>query len=85
MGLVSRVVDDAEVMDEALRLAKRIAALPPIAVAHIKEAILLGPDASLQAGLALERKAVQLLFATRDKQEGMEAFLEKRKPDFKGA
>lgn len=84
MGLVSRVVEDENVMEEAMRLAKRIARMPPIAIAHVKEAILLGADAPLQTGLALERKAVQLLFATRDKQEGMEAFLEKRKPDFKG-
>jgi enoyl-CoA hydratase/carnithine racemase len=84
MGLISRIAEDDAVMEEAMRLAKRIAKLPPIAVAQIKEAILLGPDASLQAGLALERKSVQLLFATRDKQEGMEAFLEKRKPSFEG-
>ncbi|MFC6854859.1 enoyl-CoA hydratase-related protein [Marivibrio halodurans] len=84
MGLVSRVVEDAEVMTAALDMARRIAAMPPIAVAQIKEVILQGPDASLDAALALERKAVQLLFATRDKREGMSAFLEKRKPDYLG-
>jgi 1,4-dihydroxy-2-naphthoyl-CoA synthase len=46
--------------------------------------VLHGADAPLGAALALERKALQLLFATQDKQEGMKAFLEKRKPDYKG-
>jgi enoyl-CoA hydratase len=50
----------------------------------IKEVILLGEDASLESALVLERKAFQLLFATEDRTEGMSAFLEKRKPTFKG-
>ncbi len=84
MGLVSRVVDDDEVMPFCLALAEKLAAMPPIALAQIKEVILHGADASLGAALALERKAVQLLFATQDKQEGMSAFMEKRKPQYKG-
>ncbi|MEQ9573749.1 MAG: enoyl-CoA hydratase-related protein, partial [Nitratireductor sp.] len=85
MGLVSEVVDDDQVMTRATELAGQIAKLPPIAVAQIKELILLGPDAPLQTALAMERKAVQLLFATSDKQEGMQAFLDKRKPNFIGS
>lgn len=85
MGLVSELVDDNQVMTRATELAGQIAKLPPIAVAQIKELILLGPDAPLQTALAMERKAVQLLFATSDKQEGMQAFLEKRKPKFTGS
>jgi enoyl-CoA hydratase/carnithine racemase len=84
IGLVSKVVDDGEVDEAARDMARTIAALPPIAVQQAKEAILLGGDASLAAALALERKAVQLTFATADKSEGMRAFLEKRKPRFKG-
>jgi enoyl-CoA hydratase/carnithine racemase len=84
IGLVSEVVPDAEVVQTALETAREIARLPPLAVMQIKEAILLGQDASLEAALALERKAFQLLFASADKQEGMQAFLEKRQPDFKG-
>lgn len=84
MGLVSRLVDDDEVMAEAMKTAKTIARMPPVAVAQIKEVILHGMDAPLGAALALERKAVQLLFATQDKAEGMSAFLEKRKPKFTG-
>lgn len=83
-GLVSKIVDDDAVMPEALALAEHIAAMPPIAIAQIKEVIIQGADASLTAALTMERKAVQILFASRDKQEGMEAFLEKRKPNFIG-
>ena len=84
MGLVSRVVPDAEVYEEALKTAQRIARLPPLAVQQAKEAVLLGADASLPTALALERKGLQLMFATADKTEGMRAFLDKRKPEFKG-
>jgi enoyl-CoA hydratase/carnithine racemase len=84
MGLLSKVVDDAAVYDCARDMAGTIAALPPIAVQQAKESVILGADASLAAGLALERKALQLTFATADKTEGMRAFLEKRKPQFKG-
>ena len=58
--------------------------MPPIAVQHIKAAIIRGQDASLEAGLALERALFQGLFATADQSEGMHAFIEKRRPDFKG-
>lgn len=84
MGLVSRVVPDAEVLDQALALAETIASMPPLAVAQIKEVVRLGADAPLATALALERKAFQLLFASRDQKEGMRAFLQKRKPNFEG-
>lgn len=84
MGLVSLVVPDAEVMAEALAMAGQIAAMPPLAAMQIKEVVLAGVDASLQTALMLERKANQLLFATRDQKEGMRAFAEKRKPKFEG-
>jgi enoyl-CoA hydratase/carnithine racemase len=84
MGLVSKVVDDAAVYEAARDVARAIAALPPVAVQQAKEAVILGADASLPAALALERKALQLTFATADKTEGMKAFLDKRKPEFKG-
>lgn len=84
IGLASVVVPDGEVMETALKMAEGIAKMPPLAVVSIKEAILQGQDASLDAGLALERKAFQLLFATADRREGMTAFIDKRRPDFKG-
>jgi enoyl-CoA hydratase len=84
MGLVSKVVDDKSVLDEALAMARQIASLPPIAIAQVKEVVIHGEDASLATGLMLERKALQLLFATEDKSEGMRAFLEKRSPRYRG-
>jgi enoyl-CoA hydratase/carnithine racemase len=84
MGLVSEVVPDADVFQRALAIAKTIAKMPPLALMLIKEAVLAGEDSSLEAGLMLERKAFQLLFATADQKEGMRAFLEKRKPEFEG-
>ncbi len=84
IGLVSQVVPDADVVDAALKMARDLARLPPLALMQIKEAILAGQDASLEAGLMLERKAFQLLFASADKREGMQAFFDKRHPDFKG-
>ncbi|HEX6143291.1 MAG TPA: enoyl-CoA hydratase-related protein, partial [Geminicoccaceae bacterium] len=84
MGLVSQVVPDAEVLDVALATARDLARLPPLALVQIKEAILAREDTGLEAGLRHERKAFQLLFASRDKREGMQAFFDKRPPDFKG-
>jgi enoyl-CoA hydratase/carnithine racemase len=84
LGLVSEVVPDAEVLPHALALAAKFAALPPIAVMAIKESIINGADLPLSAALLLERKAFQLLFATQDKDEGISAFVARRKPQFKG-
>ena len=83
-GLVSEIVPDAEVMSTALDMARTIAAMPPLAAEQIKEVILAGMDAPLEAALALERKANALLFASRDQKEGMQAFIEKRPPVFEG-
>ncbi|MBP6535258.1 MAG: enoyl-CoA hydratase, partial [Xylophilus sp.] len=73
-----------QVLPEALKMAAHIAAMPPLAAQQIKEVVLAGMDASLDAALMLERKANQLLFATRDQKEGMQAFIDKRKPQFEG-
>lgn len=84
MGLVSTVVADADVLPEAIKMARLIAAMPPLAAMQIKEVVLAGMDASLSTALMLERKANQLLFATRDQKEGMQAFIEKRRARFEG-
>ncbi|MDY7218022.1 enoyl-CoA hydratase [Denitrificimonas sp. JX-1] len=83
-GLVSEVVADDKVQEHALSQAKLIAKMPPLAAEQIKEVIIQGMDASLEAGLALERKANALLFASKDQKEGMQAFIEKRRPTFTG-
>lgn len=84
MGLISELVIDEQTLPRALALAAEIAALPPLAVAQIKEVMLAGADLPLDSALALERKAFQLLFDSRDQKEGARAFLEKRKAIFSG-
>jgi len=84
MGLVSEVVPDGGALERALALARTIASMPPLAVRAIKEVVLAGQNLPLDGALALERKAFLLLFDTQDQKEGMRAFLEKRKPVFRG-
>ena len=84
MGLVSEVVPDAEVEKRAIAMAVQIAELAPLAIQQTKESVIRGMDASLEAGLTLETRTLQMLFASRDQKEGMAAFIEKRKPKFEG-
>lgn len=84
MGLVSEVVPDAEVEKRAVSMAAQIAELAPLAIQQTKEAVLRGMDASLETGLTLETRTLQMLFASKDQKEGMAAFIEKRKPKFEG-
>jgi enoyl-CoA hydratase len=83
-GLVNHVYPPEQLMDEAKKLAKQIAAKAPIAVRLAKDAVLRAFDAPLEEGLAHEKRNFALLFATEDQKEGMRAFLEKRPPNFKG-
>ncbi|MBX3662181.1 MAG: enoyl-CoA hydratase/isomerase family protein [Burkholderiales bacterium] len=84
MGLVSEIVPDAEVEKRAVAMAAQIAELPPLAIQQTKESVIRGMDASLETGLTLETRTLQMLFASEDQKEGMAAFIEKRKPGFKG-
>ncbi len=83
-GLVNRVVPAGEHLSEALKLAQKVAAQAPIAVRLAKEAVLAAFETSLTEGEDIERKNFFLLFASEDKREGMQAFIEKRKPNFQG-
>lgn len=82
MGLCSEVVPDDEVDTRALALAEELAALPTSSLQSTKDAVLASMNLGLDRGLAYERHAFQLLFATEDKREGMAAQLEKRQPRF---
>ncbi|MBX5475598.1 MAG: enoyl-CoA hydratase/isomerase family protein [Clostridia bacterium] len=84
LGLVSRVVAPEVLLDEALRLAQRIAERPPLAVRLGKDAVNRAFETTLTEGLAYERRNFYLLFATEDQKEGMRAFMEKRPPQFRG-
>jgi enoyl-CoA hydratase len=83
-GLVNRVVPVEAYLEEALRLANEIAARAPLAVRFAKEAVNHAFESFLADGIADERRAFYFLFSTRDQKEGMQAFLDKRKPDWKG-
>ncbi len=83
-GLVNHVFPVEVYLEEALKLAKRLARQAPVAVRLGKEAVNKAFELSLQEGLAFERRAFHLLFATEDQKEGMAAFVEKRRPHWKG-
>ena len=84
IGLVAQVYPTASWLDDAKALARIIAEKPPVAARLATEAVDLAWNSTLDAGLEFERKAFYLLFATEDKDEGVDAFVSKRKPTFKG-
>ncbi len=84
LGLVNMVAGQDEWLEQAVALAQRIARRPPIAARLAKQAVLAAEETTLSAGLETERRLYELSMATEDRIEGMDAFLEKRKPEFKG-
>jgi len=84
IGLVSRVVTDELLVEDALALAAEIAKRGPLALRLAKESVNAAFEMSLTDGLAHERRLFYLLFSSDDQKEGMTAFLEKRDPNFKG-
>ncbi len=84
IGLVNRVVPKEGLMDAVRALASTIAQRAPLSIRAVKTAVNLCQDASLEAGLAFERMAHAVLRASRDRREGIQAFLEKREPQFVG-
>jgi enoyl-CoA hydratase/carnithine racemase len=83
-GLVARVVPAGRLLEEALAAAKKIAEMPPVSVMLAKEMVNAAYETTLHEGVRAERRAFYSLFALEDSAEGMAAFVEKRKPGFKG-
>jgi enoyl-CoA hydratase len=83
-GLISRVVPPEHFFDEALKVAKTMAAKGPVALRLAKDAVLNSFETNLAEGLEYERKVFYMLFATDDQKEGMRAFMEKRRANFTG-
>ena len=84
LGLVSRIVPNELLVEDALELAAKIATKSPLALRLAKEAVNAAYEMTLTDALAHERRLFYLLFASEDQKEGMAAFLEKRDPDFTG-
>lgn len=83
IGLVNRVVPQEEVLNESIKIAQKIASKGQIAVRYSKTAINRGIETDIETGMAIEKDLFGLCFATKDQKEGMNAFLEKRSPEFK--
>lgn len=84
MGLINKIFPIESYLEEAKKLAIEIASKPPVTVRLAKEAILKAAGVQLSEGIDYERRLFALLFATDDMREGMNAFIEKRKPIWKG-
>ena len=83
-GLINKIVPVEIYLQEALKFAAEIAKMPPLALQLAKESVLRAFETSLEEGLYFERKNFYLLFASEDQKEGMQAFIEKRQPNWQG-
>lgn len=84
LGIVNQLADRGEWLEKAVELAQVVSRRPPIAVRLAKQAVLAAAETGLHAGLDHERRLYELAMATEDRVEGMTAFLEKRRPEFRG-
>jgi enoyl-CoA hydratase/carnithine racemase len=84
LGIVTKLAPADHWLDAALELAGTVAERPPLAVRLAKQAVLAAEETALSAGLDHERRLYEVAMATEDRVEGMTAFLEKRKPEFRG-
>ena len=84
IGLANNVVTVDSLMETAHRMAASLAERPPVALRLIKSAVDEGLDMDLQSALKYESRCFEMLFTTQDQKEGMQAFIEKRKPEFEG-
>ena len=83
-GLAAEITPDDQTINRAIELARNIAGKSPVALEMAKQSVLKTFETSLRDGLDFERRSFTILAATEDCEEGISAFLEKRKPDFKG-
>lgn len=83
IGLVNKVVDPAELMDETIKLANKIASKGQLAIRYSKTAINRGIETDLETGMIIEKDLFALCFSTEDQKEAMSAFLEKREANYK--
>lgn len=83
-GVINRIVSPELVREEALAFAARLAVMPPLSLRLIKDSVNKAVDYPLYEGMQYERKNFYLLFSSEDQKEGMKAFIEKRKPNYKG-
>jgi enoyl-CoA hydratase/carnithine racemase len=84
IGLATRCVPKAELWDETMKVAKTLCDRPPLALASAKMAVNVGGEMDLYKGIDFALEEFLLLFASEDQKEGMHAFIEKRKPEWKG-
>jgi enoyl-CoA hydratase/carnithine racemase len=84
LGIVTKVANPGGALDAAVELAAAVAERPPLATRLAKQAVLAADETPLTAGLDHERRLYELAMATEDRVEGMTAFVEKRKPEFRG-
>ncbi len=84
MGLINRLTDKGRALDEAKAMIDLYATRAPLSLALVKRAVRRGMQMDLASGLELETFLVSTIYGTEDKQEGISAFLEKRKANFKG-
>jgi len=84
IGLVDRLSEDGKVLDDAIEFANKIAKRPPLSIAAITKLVNISPSISPDLHLKIEREELGRLFTTKDMQEGMTAFFQKKEPVFKG-
>ena len=85
MGLANRVVKPEELIDAATEVARKISQKAPLAVKMAMTAVNRGTETDLETGLFLEAALANVLIGSKDKEEGIKSFLEKRKPNFSGS